>query len=635
MYLSHVHIADFRNFEKLDVELLPGLNVIVGENNIGKTNLIDAIRIALAPSASGANRLWPRKSDLHRTADGRVANSFRISLTFSELTEDQMADFIECLSGHVQSPNTSELQINYRWTWNDTTGRYSEKRWSGSNESEVLASEHLQGFILTYLQPLRDALSYLVAGRSSRIGLLLRTLSTQDEQESLNGLFEETNKKLRTNGLIQRAVNYIQANLRAATGNSLSQEIGLVPTSPEFDSIVNSLRMILRLQKRSVLEGEEPFTEAEIEENGLGYNNLLYIATILAELSRVSEGDFPLLIVEEPEAHLHPQLTTLLADFLLEQSEPHAQSRIQAREMSEFDFPGHPAIAKKTLSPQILITTHSPVLASHLPPDHLIVLHHPLDDSSRIKPASLWKCGLDQQENRKLQRLLDVTKATVFFAKGVVLVEGICEQLLVPEMARRLGIPLEDIAVSVIATHGVDFLTLTKLFGKAGLEIKCAVITDADCEIGDGPSLIPEARGEHWMKRPRVGTVSPRVQNLQASSTAPYVCIFSSQVTLEYDLALANGGKNAALMADIWAAMCKASPRTFTRDQVNGLATPEDKACLVWQALCLRDSGRYKTPFAHELSLQLARGAPSLKDFATPPYIQDAIRFSQPITSST
>lgn len=124
------------------------------------------------------------------------------------------------------------------------------------------------------------------------------------------------------------------------------------------------------------------------------------------------------------------------------------------------------------VAPQILITTHSPTIAAHLPPDHLIVLHHPYAKPAEIKAASLWQCGMIDDEVRKLRRLLDVTRASMFFSKGVVLVEGICEQLLIPVFARRLKIPLEEAAISVIPLHGVNFSTLVKLFGMDGLEIR-------------------------------------------------------------------------------------------------------------------------------------------------------------------
>jgi putative ATP-dependent endonuclease of OLD family len=176
MYLQQIRIRNFRCLRELEVTLSAGLNVIVGENNVGKTAFLDAIRAALGPAASTGESLRIGPEDRHRQADGSFLDQpIAITLVFTELSNDEQAQFIDILNYHAAEPAQSTAQLNFRWTWNAQTERYTVNRWGGvADFSENSVPEDvLQTVPVTLLGALRDATAALLPGRNSRLAHLL------------------------------------------------------------------------------------------------------------------------------------------------------------------------------------------------------------------------------------------------------------------------------------------------------------------------------------------------------------------------------------------------------------------------------------------------------------------------------
>ncbi|MBP7068239.1 MAG: recombination protein F [Methanosaeta sp. PtaU1.Bin112] len=616
MYLSKIVVNNFRNLKMIEVELSQGLNVIVGENNVGKTNLLDALRAALGSASAFVDPIRLSKDDLYVDQNGQaVKEPIRVDLNFSDLSGDEQAEFLEALEYNQEHPECSTASIHFEWSWSEKTERWHSRRWGGgkSNSEAPVPEDVLQSVPVTLLAALRDAMSALVPGRQSRLGRLLGVSASEDEKIKLQEIIKKANSDLQSNELIKGAEEKIRQALKGASGPDFGQDVQIRSSEPEFERIVKNLRLVLKLRGTAAETGEPAIQE--LRSNGLGYNNLIYIATVLAELEASANATLPLLLVEEPEAHLHPQLQILLADFL-------ANSKLDKVENRKV---------------QTIVTTHSPTIASRVPTETIRVLHQ--DAVSGLRCTCLGKCGLSAREANQLRRMLDITRATLLFARGIILVEGISEALLFPVLSKRLSIRLEDKGVSVIPVCGVEFSTISKLFGEDKLNIPISIVTDGD------PTIVHDAeikktdgsndmswRSEIPKKDSNIIEISARVRKLIDSfAQNNVVSVSRSQVTLEYDLAFA-GYSNADVICEAWMRCFDGEPRTLNKEALKLCGDDlEKRALTVWRGVCRANSTRGKSELAQQLAELLEEKDETgsykihLDDFAVPIYIKDAI----------
>ena len=448
MHLSTVEIKNFRSLKELKVEFQAGLNVLVGRNNTGKTNLLQAIRLALGPSASRGDSLWLEDEDFYRESpEDEADRTISITLTFAGLSAEQRSHFFEIVDFNLSDIEKSTAIIRFEASWSKNRRMAFPKRTGGpviATPTEVSTSL-LQSLPITFLPALRDAEASLAPGNRSRLALLLRDLAKRmegDVEGDIKKIYVKANRRLEKRQLISRTKESLQATTANLAGSDHSPSV-IRTAEVKFDKILRSLQV--------QMDGAPIGT---LDANGLGYNNLLYMAVVLEHLKEPDPDENPLFLVEEPEAHLHPQLTLLLADYLANKT------------------PGRS-------TPQTIVTTHSPTLAACIPPNRVHVI---FTDQTNRRPRcnSIVQADLSPKEEGQLQRMMDVTRATLYFAKAAILVEGISESLLVPVLAKRLGYDLAKQHISVIPICGVAFETFKKLLNPAVLGIPVSMVTDAD-----------------------------------------------------------------------------------------------------------------------------------------------------------
>jgi putative ATP-dependent endonuclease of OLD family len=588
MYLSNMHLKNLRGIKDLKLEFRPGLNVIVGENNAGKTTVIDAIRMVLGRGGERRDLFLTEDDFFQAAGDTEPEQTCEIHITFRGLNVHERGYFSQWLAPSL-GPDIAQVHMKGYWLQQGSRKVIRTSFWGGEKETQTASPELFEYFSVVYLAALRDVRFGLRPGRESRVGRLVKALSTgKQEQERLEGILAEANNQILRDPLITRTKTEINERLNDVTGGVFAQSTDLAFSPPKFSRMVESLRILLS------------GTQFEIDLNGLGYNNLLYIAAVLGELQQSKAAEdvvLPILLIEEPEAHLHPHLQTILMDYLEKVSM--GQPEANRKAITEDVHSGEHIDSKSELQHvQVFCTTHSPTLASRVDPDCVNVLF--LDRATRVSAFPVIHAQLTSTDKADLRRYLDVTKAQLFFAKGVILVEGISEALLLPELARIIGLDLDRRLISVVNVQGLSFRPFALLFNQGKFGIPAAIVADSDPPKASYPAEL------------NMGTASGYAQNLSRLEGGTLRVFFASK-TLEYDLALA---RNAARMA---AEYQKIHPQKGAEllDAINAATDDNEKARIFFQGFDRRDKARFAQILARSL-----KDRPD--EFKVPEYIKNA-----------
>lgn len=626
MYISSLSIRNYRNFRNVRLKFKKGMNTILGENGSGKTNVFNALRLLIDDSLPRSIKLY--ESDFNRKLSQWFGHWIIISIEFSELGFEEELQALAIHSvGLMDESNKGRVTLCFRPNLETRNKIYEysllpNKSADGFNEllskgslcdyefsylgrgargfeddedykiyvgdfdnivfpdpkeayEDIFGVRIINGISIpnevscTFVKALRDVESDLRSyNRNPLLNLLRGEERTVSEEEKSDILLkvDDLNNQIGSLDEVKKISDGVGKSLTEAVGHTYAPNIAIKSELPnEMEELFQSLKLW-------VGDPDDAGYKGRIHELSLGGANLIYLSLKLLEYDRVKSKDKAanFLLIEEPESHIHAHIQKTLFNNL------------------------------QTNRTQVIISTHSTHISSVSKVGSVNVLSRGDKESLVFDPSN----ELETKEVQRLERYLDAVRSSLLFAKGVVLVEGDAEQIIIPSLFKSVfGITLDELGVSLINIGSTGFENVAQIFSSKRLRKQCAIVTDLDKSIAPlNEDSSSDSLYEKGCRASQVSGARRKIKLDELYGDNQYVNIFYAEYTFEVDFHQSdNSTELIGCLAEIYEQEAR---RESSIDLINDLEVSvsgkevlrlADKVGKGWFALLLEEQLSYET----------------------------------------
>lgn len=422
MRLKTLYIKGFRNFKEVTVNF-NNQSLIIGANDVGKTNLLYALRILLDRGFSDLD-LELKESDFYAYEE---TNEVIITAFFDDIKEDCI---LSKMKGDISGDGN--LVIKYLATKGEDYKFFCGKSDADEDLHEYAIPYYRKVLNIKYINSKRDFWGYINKTKN----ILLQQAKEDRSAETIDmddALYKQISEKLKEVdsqipelSYVKNATEQINEELNKLAIHNQEQKVVFDTASTDTDSVINKISITSKHGDKKLLIGGE------------GRLNQIYLS-LWASQNRISEysNEVSILCVEEPEAYLHPHQQRELARYLCQ-----------------------------VLKGQVILTSHSPYIVCEFSPNSIMRLYK---DDQETKVASDGCSSVIEEGFDGFGYRMSVIPAEAFFADCVILVEGQSELIFYKTLAKQIGLDLDRLNISILSVEGVGFYTYAKILGALGI----------------------------------------------------------------------------------------------------------------------------------------------------------------------